>query len=849
MRKCSILPVLPFLIISLLMACNSEADHQNNLSEISISWELKYNNYSSDSHSIAIFTLKNNSLYSLESTKWKLFFSQAPRPLNQSDSNQTARVEHVNGDYYRLIPTNKFNLKPGDSIEISYEFDWLMLKETDAPRGLYFVTYDKKGKELAISPVKDYIVKPIKPAAEANSENDYKPASPEWQYLQNERIKQLPEKEWQRLIPNPVKITGNNRVITIDSTFLVVSDKDLENEASYLCEMLKSTAGFRLKTAEALKPGYKYILLKMTSMLVNGIEEESYKLSVSDSAIEIYGNDRAGVFYGIQSLLSLIPIESYKKKNMEIILKSVQIEDAPRFPYRGLHIDVCRHFQPKVEILKIIDLMAFYKLNKLHLYLTEDEGWRIEIKGLPELTQVGSKRGHCPTEDKMLNPAYGSGPDPENNQAYGSGYYSREDFIEIIQYAFKRHIQVIPGINFPGHARAAIKSMEARYRRLRSKGRLFKAKEFRLIDPNDQSVYRSAQFCNDNIVDISLESVYRFYETVVAEIAGMYKEAAVPFNYIYTGGDEVPEGAWAGSTDCIKLMQKMQIKDSRNLQIYFSERILKILEKYNLIAGGWEEIALKRNENREQKVNTDFINKNMVPYVWNNLKGAEDLGYKLANEGYPVILCCVTNFYFDQAYNSDPMEPGLYWGGYTDEYDPWIAAPYNMTRNKPGLVPLNIDSRKNILGLQAQLWSETITGPEMLEYYLLPKMISFAERAWATQPVWEEMPESKEKTKLIELQWNQFINAVSQRDLPRLNTIFDGFNYRVPPPGAIIDNGMLKANTQYPGSDIYFTTDGTNPDENSLKYIQPVKVTSEVKLVSIDKAGKRSRVVKAKFDE
>lgn len=838
MKRVLIMPGLCFLSVLILLTCRQISHKPIDLSKVSVYWELH-------TPSDASFVLKNEGKEILDATNWKLYFNMAPRPIQSIDSSKDVRMEHINGDYYRLVPNKNFKLEPGSSVQIAYYFSWVLLKETDAPRGLYFVSTDKKGREEGIYPVNNFKMMPLEPALDNNSDNAslYPPHSPQYQYAQNLKINVLPEVEWQAIIPQPVKMSKNNQLFRIDSTLTVISDPALEDVTGYLIHRFQQDYGLCLNYKKANETVGKALRLKLDTLKINNEVKESYRLEITSQGIKIIGSDAAGVFYGIQTLLSMIPVECLGKKNDEIMLKGAKIEDAPRFAYRGLHIDVCRHFQSKSEILKVLDLMATYKINKLHLYLTEDEGWRLEIKALPELTQVGSRRGHCPDENMMLNPAYGSGPNPDSVQAYGSGYYTQEDFMEILKYANERFIQVIPSINFPGHARAAIKAMEVRYKKLRKQGKWKEAREYRLMEPKDTSDYLSAQFYTDNVVDISLESVYHFYETVISELSDMYKKAGVPFTFIHTGGDEVPSGAWTGIPRCADIMQKMNISESKDLQAFFTGRMLPIVKKFNLEAGGWEEIALKQGINGHKEVNAEFVEQNVVPYVWNNLVGDEDLSYKLANAGYKVVLCGVTNFYLDMAYNSDPYEPGLYWGGYNDEYDPWVAAPSNLTGTSSKMVRLNIESTKNILGLQAQLWGETVIGSDMLEYYLLPKLISFSERAWAAEPAWEEMPESKRKELFMNEQWNSFINAVSQRELPRLSKLFGGFNYRVPPPGAVIEDGMLKVNCQYPGIKIYYTTDGSVPNENSMEYKAPTEIKKSVRLIAIDKNGKKSRIV------
>jgi hexosaminidase len=492
----------------------------------------------------------------------------------------------------------------------------------------------------------------------------------------------------------------------------------------------------------------------------------------------------------------------------------------------------------------------------------------LEIKDLPELTTVGAERLHTTgKETPVLHPAYGSGPFAKAEGRYGHGYYSREDFIEILKYANDRHIKVIPELNFPGHARAAIKAMEARYERLMKEGKEAEANEYRLIDPDDKSEYLSAQGYKDNVVCVARESAFRFYEKVVDEVADMYKAAGLTLDEFHTGGDEVPEGAWTKSPLAMALLKENPgIKDPKNLQAYFFRELVKRLKKRNLRIHGWEEVALIKTEKGEYVPNPEFASEGVIPYIWNNTFDP-DLGYRLANAGYDVVLCNVSNFYFDLAYSKDPQEPGLYWAGFVDTRNSWTFAPFDMfkTTNKNSLGQdldlesgsngsqqknnvilerLTAEGRKNILGVEAQLWSETIKGRDMLEYYMLPKLMGFAESAWAKERSWETIENRTEREKVIFEGWNIFANTLAKRDLPRLSYLNAGYNYRVPPTGAVIEDGLLKANVEYPGLTIRYTTDGTEPTLQSMVYNKPVPVSGDAVLKSFDTSGKAGRSVR-----
>jgi hexosaminidase len=331
----------------------------------------------------------------------------------------------------------------------------------------------------------------------------------------------------------------------------------------------------------------------------------------------------------------------------------------------------------------------------------------------------------------------------------------------------------------------------------------------------------------------------RFFETAVDDIMEMFKEAAVPLRMFHTGGDEVPSTAWTVSPMCREFLKNYpEIKNTRNLQGLFFGQMVEALRTRGLMTGTWEEAVMQFEDGGTWRSNPRFVGKEVYPYIWNNLWGNQDLGYKLATGGYPVILCNVTNFYFDLAYSRDPREPGLYWAGFVDEEDAFSFVPYNLfesTRTdalgKPfepskdftGMQRLTPEARKNIAGLQAQLWSETIKGRDMLEYYYLPKMLGFAQRAWQGDAPWS----GKGETARI-ADFNKFINTAVQVEFPFLETYQGGYNFRISPPGIKVENGQVFINTGYPGFQVRFTTDGTEPTSQSKHYEGPFALIGNI---------------------
>ncbi|MBD2699195.1 carbohydate-binding domain-containing protein [Spirosoma sp. BT702] len=848
-----------YVILSLLfilgVSCQRTAKEGSETGkQLAVSWELVSNFTAVKDGFEARFNLTNNSDRELTDTNWALFFNMSPRPILPAKNPQSATVQHINGDWYKLVPNKGFSLKPGASTEVKYEGTEAVTKVTDAPLGLYVVMYDAQGKEESMAEIADYTIKPFtrKEQMLRGPGDMYALASPENTYRNNLNATLLPASQLQKIIPSPVKITTLPGTLAFDASLSIYADRGLENEAKLLSQKLKALTGKDFSVASGASAA-KGISLKTGSVNGKGIGQEAYQLTIDGKGVSITGSDAAGVFYGIQSLLALIPTATYLNPSSNVTLPYTQIEDAPRFHFRGLHLDVSRNFQTKETILRLLDLLAFYKINHFLFYTTEDEGWRLEIDGLPELTQVGAQREHTSGKDTpVLHPAYGSGPKAYAEGKHGSGFYTKADFIEILKYAKERHIKVIPELNLPGHARAAIKAMEARYQRLMKEGKEQEANEYRLIDPDDKSVYLSAQGYKDNVVSVGRESTYHFYEKVVDEITKMYKEAGLPMDVMHAGGDEVPEGVWTKSPEAAKILKENPtIKDPKNLQTYFFRKLRERLAKRNLEVHAWEEAILNKTADGKYVPNPEFVGKNVVPYVWNNLFDI-DLGNRLVNAGYPVVLCNVSNFYFDMSYNNDPQEPGLYWAGYVDTRNNWAFAPYDMFKTtyrtamgKPltftGLERMKPEARKNIRGIESQLWSETVKGREMAEYDILPKLLGFAESAWAPERSWETIENREAREKAMDTGWNVFANTLAQKDLPRLARINSGYNYRLPLPGAIIENGLLKANVELPGLAIRYTTDGSEPTAQSTVYAKPVKVSGTVKLKSFDAAGRSSR--------
>lgn len=840
-------------------------------SEIAVSWEALDNFKKPGVQFTSQFTLTNNSSLPLANKGWALYFNFVRMTVPEPPPPGVT-ITHINGDFFKLTPTEQFApVEPKQSVVIPFEAQAWAIKDADAPAGYYFVFTDDKGADSAPEPVTEATIKPfVTPQQTGRGPDDHvQVPTATSRYEENLALSALLPAELDKIVPTPVSITAQAGQITLTSDVGIYHADGLDKEANFLAE----TLGALLGTAPQVHPGTPpagtpSISLRTGEVTVGGegkqAGSEAYQISVGAKGVAILGTDPGGVFYGIQSLRALLPIAAYQGTQASIPLDAVTVVDAPRFLYRGMHLDVGRNFQSKEGVERLLDLMAFYKLNKFHFHLTDDEGWRLTIEGLPELLDVGAHRGHTLDDSQNIVPSFGSGPDSSKTTSSGNGLYTRADFVEILRYATARHIEVIPEIDMPGHARAAIKAMNARREKLIAKGDPAGGDEFLLSEPGDTSAYRSVQMWTDNVVNPCQESTYRFLTKVVDEVSAMFTEAGATLTTLHTGGDEVPAGVWAESPLC-KTLIDMDPNDAigsvADLSSHFIRRYSEILAKHNLVTGGWEEIALskvKMGDVTTKVANPEFLGSNFQPYVWNNVWGwgDEGNGYKLANAGYRVVLSNATNLYFDLSYDKDPVEPGYYWAGFVDTRKPYEFVPLDLYKSAAAdrmgnpidqkeaykdAEKLTAAGKANILGIQGQLWSENVKTRDLMEYLAFPKLLGLAERAWAEDPAWASVDDDATRKGLLASAWNRFANTLGQRDLPRLDYLLGGVNYRVPLPGARIENGELQANVAFPGLTIRYTTDGSEPDANSTAYAGPVAVSGVIKLKTFTSRGRGSR--------
>ncbi|MBV7535447.1 carbohydate-binding domain-containing protein [Duganella sp. sic0402] len=790
-------------------------------------WEVLNNDVSKpEAHTRARLSVTALRGHALPAQGWSLYFNIAygvvTGPL---DGN--LMIEQVGGGMYRVRPTTGFKgLKAGSTLHVDYDYTGLLIKMERAPAGPYLVYDATPDVGHAVS---DYqIVLPTRATQLQRPQDRHALVTPQDTYRRNAQAALLPAAALPPVFPTPLALKmGAGRVQLVRAP-QVISGPGLKYE----------TAFARALFARYLPQGdtsHAPLPLRLRIGAVDAQQSpEAYELSISgDDGINITGNTAAGVARGLQSLHDLLPLPSPGATQIE--LQELEVIDAPRFAYRGFQLDVARNFQPKEVVLKTLDLMATYKLNKLHFHITDDEGWRLEIPGLPELTSIGAVRGHSAKAGVRLPPAYGSGPRADD--PHGSGYYTRADYIEILRYAAARHIEVIPEIEMPGHARAAVKAMEARYHRMQAAGESGAA-QYLLSDFNDRSVYRSPQEYNDHVINPGLESSYAFIDHVVGEIAALHREAGAPLKTMHVGGDELPHGAWEKSPLAQALMQREKLAGVADLWDYFYHRVDGIVRKHGMYASGWEELGARRStqEGAQQLPNPRFTQRGFSLYVWNNTPGNEDFAYRLANAGYDIVLAPVTNMYLDMAANGNPEEPGVNWGAYLE-----LDTVYGF---KPLGAQLTEAGRQHIRGLEATLFSETIRNSAQLDYLMMPRLLALAERAWAPDPAWAQAVDSTQAAALQRSAWSGFVNTLGQRVLPRLDLERGDVAYRIAPPGLLLEGGKVLVNHVLPGLTLRYTTDGSTPTARSKPVTGPIAAKGSISAAAFDRTGRAGLVAR-----
>lgn len=805
-----------------LISCSSESD------KVSITYEIKeYRDSSFDVN----FTINNTSNVDFNSP-WSFHWNQQSSIIDEKSVPENVIYDYVAGQSYNILTFGKEFILPKDSffsIDLSQRGE--VRRQSDLPVGGFIVSNND-----ILDVEFNYVWKNAKGIEKLNAPNSVDRYN---EYISNSL---LDKSDLDYIIPTPTNFIINDGESNLQNDYAIVINPKFNLSEQLINSVFDGIVNINFDNE---------VLSRITINKDETLNAESYKLSISNEGIFINSADNAGALYALQSLKQLFLIS--KLENTP--LKFIEIKDSPKFSYRGMLLDISRNFYGPEKIKQIIDYLSFFKINHLDFRITDDEGWRLEIPGLDELVEVGSKRAYTKDEFENLIPMYGSGPDTNST---GSGYLSRSDYIDILKYASERNITVIPQISVPSHMRSAIVSMNARYQKYMEMGNQVEAEKYLLIDPDDESEYYSAQGFTDNIMNVCRESSFTFYEKVIDEIYLMYKEAGIEMSKFGVAADELPYGAWQKSPMCDRFMSENSISGDYNaLYELMQRRIYNKISSYGATMTGWDDILLKLTEKNqsETQIKDFFEDDDILLFVWKNDwgQGRQDMIYKYANLGYKTIMSNSSAFYFDMVDDKDLDNIGLSWSGYANYKDMWTVDVFDVFNDLFGVeknniskeyidnsVKLDQNKRDNIIGVQSQIWSETIRNEGILDYMFMPNIIVFSQKAWSHDNSWMYISDNDIKIETINLEWNKFANNIGQRVLPMVDNIFGGLSYDLPKPGGKIVNDTLYANTVFPGLNIKYTLDGSIPEESSKTFISPININKEdiVNLRLFDNTGR-----------
>jgi len=770
------------------------------------------------------FTIKNSTKINFNSI-WSLHWNQQSAIIDEESVPNNLKYDYVGGQSYNVLSFGKdFTLDSNQSISIDLKQSGVVSRKSDLPVGGFIVLNNETIDVKFISLWKE---------ANGIEKLNLPKASDRYNFYQPSSL--IDKSELDLILPTPnevILLEGESSISTanLSSTqYDILIDKSLDLENEFVKSLLDGI--INLDFNESSDPT---ILVKLSEDL----NSESYRLNINQDKVIINASDRSGALYGIQSLKQLLIASKLEKRPLMNLL----VNDSPRFSYRGMLLDISRNFYGPNKIKQILDYLSFFKINHLDFRITDDEGWRLEIPGLEELTQVGSKRAYTKDEFENLIPMYGSGP---NTNSSGSGFISRPEFIDLLKYADDRNITIIPQISFPSHMRSAIISMNVRYQKYMELDDKVEAEKYLLVDPDDQSEYYSAQGFDDNIACICRESTFTFYEKVIDEVYLMYENAGVKLKKFGVGADELPFGAWQKSPICDQFMDDKSITgDYNSLYEMMQGRVYDKLSVYDITMTGWDDILLKLTEmnQSETEIKDFFKGDDILLYVWKNDwgQGRQDMIYKFANLGYKTVMSNSSAFYFDMVDDRDFDNVGLSWSGYADYKDMWTVDVLDVFNDSYGVEKNNIskeyinsseklnrESEDNIIGIQSQIWSETIVSEDILDYMFMPNILVFSQKAWSDDSSWTKIPDKELRKTTLNNEWNKFRNNIGQRVLPMVDNVFGGLSYDLPKPGGIILNDSLFANSAFPGLHIKYTLDGTVPNSDSTNYVSPFKLNKE----------------------
>lgn len=489
------------------------------------------------------------------------------------------------------------------------------------------------------------------------------------------------------LIPQPVSLQLKGGQFTLSrQTVITAADEEDRKAARFLNDYLQQVYGFRLDVDR--QEGRNYVRL-VTRKFIQAPQTDAYQLNVTADGVTIEGDTYAGTFYGLQTLIQLLPVHEGTAGD-RLAVPFVTVQDRPRFAYRGLHLDVARHFYPVAFLKKYIDYIALHKMNYFHWHLTDDQGWRIEIKKYPRLTEVGAWRNGT-----IIGRYPGTGND---NLRYG-GFYTQDEVKEVVQYAADRHITVVPEIEMPGHASAAI----AAYPWLSC----FPEQKTRIPGPAsaasqqaDGKLVQETWGVFDDVFCAGRDSTFRFLQDVLDEVVPLF-----PSRFIHVGGDESPKVHWKKCPRCQQRIRDEGLKDEHELQSYFIQRMEKHLNAKGKTIIGWDEIL------------EGGLAPNAVVMSWRGEAG----GIEAAKQKHQVIMTPGSHVYFDHTQSGD--EDSVTFGGYSplDKVYSYEPVPKELTA----------EQGRYILGAQANLWTEYIKNTRKVEYMLFPRISALSEVLWS----------------------------------------------------------------------------------------------------------------------
>ena len=564
--------------------------------------------------------------------------------------------------------------------------------------------------------------------------------------------------------PKECKQLSGNYTLS-PSTKIVTTSTTPISEVEWLNEYLNTYYGFKLQTVSSVPKDNNYIQFTIPDWEAG--YKENYHLTIDEKHISILAEgNSAGNFYALQTLVQLLPTT----KSNSLSIPCVQIKDSPRFEWRGMHLDVCRHFFPITFIKKYIDLLAMYKMNTFHWHLTDDQGWRIEIKKYPKLTTVGAWRKGTMV-GKYSDHKYDSIP-------YG-GFYTQEQIKEVVAYAAKRHVTIVPEIEMPGHAVAAISS----YPYLSCTGKQIDVEK-------GWGVFEDV-FCTK-------DSSFQFIQNVLDEVIPLF-----PGKYIHIGGDESPKTRWKVCSQCQKRIKDEHLKDEHELQSYFIKRIEKYVNSKGKQIIGWDEIL------------EGGLAPNAAVMSWQGIEG----GIAAAKQKHKAVMTPGSHCYFDH-YQASPTDEPLAIGGYTPLEKVYAYEPIPDA--------LNAEEQQYILGAQANIWTEYILNEKHVEYMAEPRMAALAEVVWTPKEVKNE---------------TEFLNRLQQHFLllDKLNINYAKALYKVEhtvSPSTKTKHIALELNANKSLGEIRYTIDGTAPTAASLLYQSPIELEKDITITSALFKGK-----------